>query len=80
MLADMPAKLYAQWEQFFQLEPWGAMVEELRIGQQCALLANINSSKQSFKPHDFLTTVNYQKEEQTADDMLAVLRMFKSKK
>lgn len=74
MLADMPAKVFAEWEQFFQLEPWGAMVEELRIGQQCALLANINSTKSRFKPEDFLTTVTYKKPEQTPEEMLAVLR------
>ena len=50
------------------------MVEELRIGQQCALLANINSTKPRFKPEDFLTTVTYKKPEQTPEDMLAVLR------
>jgi len=80
MLADMPAKLYAQWEQFFQLEPWGAMVEELRIGQQCALLANINSTKSRFKPEDFLTTVEYNKPQQSPEEMLAVLRGVTSKK
>ena len=74
MLAKMPAGLWAEWEHFFQLEPWGALVEELRVGQQCALLANINSKTPKFTPHDFLTTVQHQKPEQTPEDMLAVLR------
>ncbi len=78
MLYDMPAKLFTEWQQFSQLEPFGAMVEELRIGQQCALLANINSDKSNrFTPHDFLTTVHYQKPQQAPEDMLTLLRGFK---
>ncbi len=76
MLADMPAKVYAEWEYFFQLEPFGALVEELRVGQQCALLANINSTKR-FKPEDFLTTVTYNKPKQSPESMLAILRGYK---
>lgn len=73
VLADMPASVYAEWEHFFQLEPWGALVEELRVGQQCSLLANINSKK-VFKPEDFLTTVKYTKPKQSPEEMLAILR------
>jgi hypothetical protein len=75
MLSKMPAHVFAEWEWFFQLEPSGAMVEELRIGQLCALLANIKSSKNSktFTPYDFLTTVHYQKPQQSAEDILGVL-------
>ncbi len=65
-----------EWENFYQVEPFGAEVEELRFGNICAVLANINrdSKTQSFSPSDFFVTYFKAKSEsQSADDLMAAI-------
>jgi hypothetical protein len=78
MLAKMTGLQMQDWEWFFQLEPFGAEVEELRFGQISSTLANIKRPKDSkaFSASDFLVTFpksHKAQKSQTADDMLAVL-------
>lgn len=65
-----------EWEQFYQIEPFGAQVDELRLGNICAVLANINRDpKQSaFSPSDFLVTCFKAKpERQSFSDLMAAI-------
>jgi len=78
MLAKMTGLQMQEWEWFYQVEPFGAEVEELRFGQISSTLANIKRSANSkaFTASDFLVTFaksHQPKKQQTADDMLAVL-------
>lgn len=76
LLAQMSASEMAGWEWFLQLEPHGAFAEDLRFGQVCAVLANINRTKnsKSYSPYDFLPTVDFKKPEQSAEDMFNALK------
>lgn len=58
MLARMSASEIHEWELFDQLEPFGALVDELRIGHICATLANLQTPRhgRTWVPKDFLTT------------------------
>ncbi len=40
MLAAMPARLFCEWFQFYQLEPWGSLVEDMRAGTVAATISN----------------------------------------
>jgi hypothetical protein len=78
MLAKMTGLQMQDWEWFFQIEPFGAEVEELRFGQISSTLANIKRSENSkaFCASDFFVTFQKShkpRSEQTADEMLAVL-------
>lgn len=74
LLRRMPASLAAEWQAFLQLEPYGAMADDLRSAQICALLANINSAKgKTFSAMDFLPTVYQPPKKQTPAEMLALL-------
>lgn len=48
---------YAQWQAYFQIEPWGSHVQDLRAGQIAAVVANANRDPaqrpQPFLPLDF---------------------------
>lgn len=75
MLHGLTGLQMYEWEQFYQVEPFGAQVEELRFGNICAVLANINrDSKQSaYSPSDFLVTFKAKKERQSVDDLMAAI-------
>ncbi len=78
MLAKMTGLQMQDWEWFYQVEPFGAEVEELRFGQISSTIANIKrpANSKAFSASDFLVTFakfHKPKKEQTADDMLAVL-------
>lgn len=67
----------AEWEYFYQLEPFGSEVEELRLAQIAAVLATVNTNK-SFSPDDFrLFTKQQPQPEQSADEMFSeLMRIF----
>lgn len=75
MLAKMTGLQMQEWEWFFQIEPFGAEVEELRLGQISSTLANLQRSEKCkpFGADDFFVTFRKPINEQSADDMLAVL-------
>lgn len=51
---------------FEQLEPFGSLAEEFRIGQLCAVVANVNSSSetrsQPFTAADFMPALAEERE------------------
>lgn len=73
-LSSMSAKQMAEWEWFFQLEPFGSEVDELRLAQIAAVLATINTTK-SFSPDDFrLFTKAKPQPEQSVEEMFETLK------
>jgi len=74
MLQTMPASLLSEWERFYQLEPFGAEADELRLGQISATLVNMYRSKNSkaLTASDFLLTVHRPVREQTAEEQFAI--------
>ncbi|MEY8203803.1 MAG: DUF4035 domain-containing protein [Bermanella sp.] len=76
MLASLTGLQMLEWEYFYQVEPFGAEVEELRFGNICATLANINrdSKTKLFNPADFFVTYLKSKpESQSVDDLMAAI-------
>ncbi len=65
-----------EWEYYYQVEPFGAEVEELRFGNICAVLANINrdSKTKPFTPADFFVTYFKAKSEsQSVDELMSAI-------
>lgn len=74
MLLGLTGAQMQEWEHFYQIEPWGSEVEELRFGNICSVLANLqrSSSSQPFKASDFLITyVKPRPEYQSTDELMA---------
>jgi hypothetical protein len=74
LLHQMPAHLAVEWQTFLALEPHGALADDLRSAQVCALLANINAPKgRSYKIQDFVVNTYIPPKKQTAEEMFALL-------
>jgi len=76
MLAEMRAIQMHEWEQYYQLEPFGSEVDELRSAGISSVIANVNRSANSnpYKPSDFFVTITRDEPQQTAEHMLATLK------
>lgn len=78
MLAQMPARLFAEWQAYFQVEPWGEERADLRAGIVAATVANPwrKEGSEPFKPEDFMPKFGRQEEEpEDWRTMLEALRM-----
>lgn len=79
MLQVMSAKAYANWLDFYHLEPFGARPDELRIGALRAQLANkyLKKGSKPYGPSDFVVTTAPLKkvvEEQSAKDIFNLFK------
>ena len=76
MLADMRAIQVYEWEQYYQLEPFGSEVDELRSAGISSVIANVNRHPDTtpYKPSDFFVTISHDEPPQTAEHMLATLK------
>lgn len=79
MLAGMRAIQMYEWEQYYQLEPFGSEVDELRTAGISSVIANVNraSSTTPYKPSDFFFTISrdsIDEPTQSVEQMLAVLK------
>ncbi len=49
---------FAEWMAYYQIEPFGEMVADIRHGLACALLANVNRDRKAqptpYTPEDFI--------------------------
>lgn len=58
LLARIDSRELAEWAAFFQLEPWGAEVEDFRAALVTAAIANAHRDprrrRQPYKPTDFM--------------------------
>lgn len=78
MLATMTCVQMQEWENFYRIEPWGAEVEELRLGNICSVLANLKRDPKSkplpFMASDFFATfIKPKSEYQSTDDLIAAI-------
>lgn len=56
LLARMDSQELAEWMAFYELEPWGEVRADWRVGNVAALLRNIHRSEdeRTFSPQDFM--------------------------
>ena len=76
MLAEMRAIQVYEWEQYYQLEPFGSEVDELRYAGISSVIANVNRSANTnpYKPSDFFVTISRDEPPQSVEHMLATLK------
>lgn len=73
LLSSTDARELAEWQAFEAIEPFGEERDDLRAGQVCAVVANVNrgSGSKVYSAKDFLLY----REPQTADDHANFLKM-----
>ena len=73
LLARIDSRELAEWRAFYQMEPFGHFRGDLQAGIIASTIANVNKGKkgQAFTPADFMPLI--EKQEQTEDDMAAVM-------
>lgn len=73
MLAEMSASQMAEWEDFFELEPYGSEIDALRSGQAAYALACIHRDPNKRAPElsDFAIGVRKQPPEPQTFNQLA---------
>ena len=69
---------FAEWQAYYELEPWGEERADLRAGIVASTIANVNRGKgKSFKPGDFMPEFDKPApKHQTPEQMAAVMTMF----
>jgi hypothetical protein len=53
----MSARLFAEWQAYFSIEPFGPPAAFWRTGMAASIMANVNRTKKSqraFQPEDFM--------------------------
>jgi len=67
MLEGMTYESFVEWQRYASVEPFGEFRADLRIGQLCAIVANLfrDSKKQAkpYSPADFVMFVDKESEE-----------------
>lgn len=69
----------AEWEAFWQAEPWGAYRDNIHTGLICSILANVNRRKGSpeLTYEDFMLVDKEQQKRLETDRALAWFRSMK---
>lgn len=70
-----------EWMAFYQLEPWGSRMEDMRAGEICAVVANVmaGTKGKSFKPSDFFPPRTQQEQRMlVAEKVKSVMTGFKT--
>jgi len=81
LLARISSRELSEWMAFFQLEPWGAEVEDWRTGLIASTIANVNRDpkkrRKPYEPEDFMPQFDRPEDPgQSPDDHEAILRMW----
>ena len=71
------SRQFAEWQAYYQVEPWGEERADLRAGIVASTIANVNRGKgqKPFKPSDFMPDFE-PKKPQTAEQMAAFMTKF----
>jgi len=74
LLKTIDARELAEWQAYYNIEPFGEERDDLRAAMICCTLANINRGKNqpAYKLDDFLLRFD-PKPEQTTEQMKAIL-------
>ncbi|WP_321919307.1 phage tail assembly protein T [Paraburkholderia tropica] len=60
---EIDSEEFGRWIAFYELEPWGNPVEDLRVGAQLSMVANINRDrKKAPEPFGLLDFVPWSKD------------------
>lgn len=73
------SRQFAEWQAYYQLEPWGEERADLRAGIIASTIANVNRGKgqRAFTPSDFMPEFNPKpKQRMSAEQMAAVMTKF----
>ncbi len=55
LVERMPAAEFSEWQAYWQLEPWGAWLDNSHLAQLATLTYNLNRGKNpSIKPGEFM--------------------------
>ena len=82
MLASVPSRLIAEWQAYYQLEPFGEMRGDLRNAMLCSLVANALRGKDqpAYAPDDFMPNFERRAKrtrrargEQTPEEQMAIM-------
>lgn len=78
----MSSRELSEWMAFFQLEPWGCEMEDWRAGMVAATIANVNrdtkKQRKPYEPQDFMPKRAAITEDQDADEIERVLKMWEA--
>jgi hypothetical protein len=79
LLARMTSSQFAEWLAYAAIEPFGEFREELRHGQQMAMMVNLQrdpkQKPEPYVPSDFMNFIDKPKpKQQTPEDVAAGLR------
>jgi hypothetical protein len=70
----------AEWMVFYNMEPWGAEVEDWRTGMVASVIANVNRDpkkrKEPYNPDDFIPKRVQEIEPQTPDEQSRIMGMW----
>lgn len=74
MLAEMPGRIFDEWQAYYRVEPFGQKVANSQVAQLNTTLANIHRKPHTslFKLDDFLLKIERVKEK-TWEELLAVV-------
>lgn len=81
LLDRLPAALFAEWQAYYSLEPWGEDRADLRAGIIASVTANVHRDAKrrpdAFTPQDFMPRfeVETRKKLQTWQDQLEIARL-----
>jgi hypothetical protein len=80
MLASMSQRQFAEWVEFFALEPFGPRQEDLRAGVLGSILINGNPHRgknpKRVKPEDFFPSLKGPLRVQPMDEMIEAAKRF----
>ena len=75
LLASMTTDEFDEWEEYYNLEPWGEERADLRIGLlACAVEKLVAGDKAQWKPEMFLIDPTMKREQQEPDEMAETMR------
>ncbi len=78
-LARCDSRQFAEWQAYYELEPWGEERADLRAGIIASTIANVNRGKgqKAFSPGDFMPEfAKPPPKPQTPAEMFAVMTTF----
>lgn len=80
LLHRIDSKELTEWMAFYQLEPWGADVDDWRAGMIASTVANVHRDpkkrREPFSPQDFMPQRAEVAQEQRPEDHEAILRLW----
>jgi len=77
MLARMPHRVFRQWRQLYEEEPFGVEADGIRLGYAAAALAGVwgkPKGRRGWRPKDFMPEFAFKKHVETPDEQVERLK------